>query len=290
MDKTKTVNKPFKRVGIYAYFKSQPIVQTLKKVFQFIQSKSIAYVLETNTAKHLDQTSHVQENQLADYCDLLLVIGGDGSVLAAAQSASPQQLPIIGIHQGRLGFLADINPNQMDQLSKIMQGHYQLEKRMQLSITCDPKDSKAYQALNECVISSHQSHKLIDFDVLMDDKPLSHFRANGLIVCTPTGSTAYALSAGGPIVSPNIPVMTIVPICSHTLNARPLVVSDDHTITVKLAKRSLPHAQMILDGQPIDHLHLSQVSIQVSKQTVDLVHPENFCFYQVLKTKLNWQT
>ena len=190
--------------------------------------------------------------------------------------------------KSRLGFLADLTLDDLaDQLDRILAGHYHCEQRHTLRVTIEGRDGSAeHLAINDAVIRSSKA-QMIELDVYNHDRYLSHYRADGLIIATPTGSTAYALAAGGPIIEPNLPVSLVVPICPHTLTQRPVVIDANSPITITPGAKS-SGAQLSIDGQQQHRLHhKDRITIRAGIP-LPVLHPENYHFQDRLRAKLNW--
>lgn len=217
-------------------------------------------------------------NNLKSGYDLVCAIGGDGTILKTSRFYAKHSTPVMGINLGRLGFLSLISPKDADNLGEIIKTKdYTLRERMMLkSLDCT--------ALNDIVIRGHSSARTSKFDLYINDRHVSDYIADGIIVATPTGSTAYGLSAGGPILHPGVEAMVIVPICAHTMTARPLVVPADATIVVKSTDETL---DMVCDGQTTVK-ELSEVKIIHDNNKATLAFPKNYKFYSVLRNKLHW--
>jgi NAD+ kinase len=220
-----------------------------------------------------------------------VVVGGDGNMLGAARVFAEAGLPVIGVNRGNLGFLTDLDPNQaLAQLLAVLQGQYQIESRqlLQATIMRAEQTLAVGRAINEVVLHSDKVAHMIEFEVFIDDQFVYSQRADGLIVSTPTGSTAYSLSGGGPIVTPAVNAITLVPMFPHTLSSRPIVVSASSCIRLRTAPDNVT-LQISCDGhvrmavQPGD-----EIVIQQFPQPLYLVHPTDHCYYRVLRNKLGW--
>lgn len=222
--------------------------------------------------------------------DLFISLGGDGTFLDLVKTIYPTTTPIIGINIGSLGFLSEVKLQNMEKvLRDVIKGHYNVDKRMVLEaeILAKKFDKEKLVALNDIVISGTQG-RLIELDVHINDEYLNPYRADGLIVSTPTGSTAYSLSAGGPIVNPNLHGIIITPICPHTLTNRPIIVTEDSIIRVFINTEK-GSSKLIIDGQRKYLLNKNDiVLIRKSKYPVNLVIPTNSSFYKILRGKLHW--
>lgn len=228
--------------------------------------------------------------ELARKVDLLMVFGGDGTMLRVARETAGCRTPVIGINAGSLGFLTDVQAHQLPiALKQIWAGEMELEPRSLIEVSGHRGDESYREtALNDFVISRSVAPRLIDLGVTIDGMPLTRYRCDGLIVCTPTGSTAYSLSAGGAIVSPTADVFTLTPICPHTLSNRSVIVSLDATIKVKVRSERI-ETLLTADGQKMIPLtYGDEITIRRSKRSIRLLHLAGSSFYETLRMKLNW--
>jgi NAD+ kinase len=247
----------------------------------FIESKS------QQQAK-LEGVESIALNDMTQHADLVIVIGGDGTMLGVARSVVDANIPLVGINQGRFGFLADLNIDSMlKNVELILKGDFLEDKRILLQADIIRSKAKIYDsfALNDVVVKS--SLRLIELEVYIDNKFVHRQRSDGIITSTPTGATAYALSAGGPILHPSLDAISIVPINPHTLSNRPIAVNGDSSIEIKIIH--LDDAYVSIDGQIKFPLDLRDViKIQKSKQTVSILHPKDYCYFEMLRNKLHW--
>lgn len=225
-------------------------------------------------------------------CDLAIVIGGDGTLLNAARILSMHQVPIVGINMGRLGFLVDVSPGGMlDSLADILRGRYITEERFLLEATV-ARDSRMlvrHLAFNDVVVNNQFQTRMIEFSTQVDGRVVNHERADGIIVATPTGSTAYALSSGGPILHPALSAIALVPICPHTLSHRPLVIDSSSEIVIVIDPDCKTVAQASFDGQAnIELKPNDRIQIKRSPINARLLHPRGYDFFDILRLKLNW--
>jgi NAD+ kinase len=229
---------------------------------------------------------------LAAKADLLIVVGGDGTLLKAAHLISARPIPLVGVNLGRLGFLADITPEQVqDDIAAMLKGEYSQEERLLLQAHALRKGSaeSPRTALNDVVVHKSDGGRLIEFETYVDGHFLCAYRADGIVVATPTGSTAYALSGGGPIVHPSMDAITLVPICPHTLGDRPLVVSGASVIEVRIGDAHGGSAQVTWDGQHAETLHPGdRVEAKRAAQRITFIHPRGYDYYKILRSKLHW--
>ena len=218
-------------------------------------------------------------------CDMVLTIGGDGTIIHAARKAALLDKPILGINTGRLGFVAELEPNELDMVSRLADGDYSIEKRMMLKVTHRDKE---FYAMNDAVISRGSLSRLIDIDIsLAEDKGyICHYRADGLIVSTPTGSSAYSLAAGGPVVEPTMKCIVMTPVCSHSLFARPVVFSHHSQLALSAACDDNTKVYLTLDGVKTMIINRSDVIYVTSSQIeTKLIKLKDKTFYKVLNDK-----
>ena len=226
--------------------------------------------------------------------DFCLVFGGDGTILSCARRLTRYDIPIIGINVGRLGFLAGVNPDDLEvEFDRILNDEYEISERMLLEVSglreLDLEEgSYGPIALNEIVMERGSSPRTLSIDLFHGDEYFNTFSADGLIISTPTGSTAYSMSAGGPLVAADLQVMIITPVCPHCLYERPFIVSTDRPITLKL-KNPEPGTLIVLDGQTVYHPKKSiEIKVQKFRKTLKILVPPERGQYEVIRSKLNW--
>lgn len=284
----------FNRVTLTAKSHNEDSVRTLSTLYEHLQAQDIEITIEKDTAAcmAIPDASCIPLTKLGEHSDLLIVVGGDGSILSCAAEAAQQAVPVVGINRGRLGFLADISPDDLPTLDAVLKGKYREEKRLLLDASLQ-KDDELYPigtALNDVVVRGDLVH-MLEFDVYINQQFVCNQRADGLIVSTPTGSTAYALSAGGPILHPGLEAIALVPLCAHKLNTRPIVISSDSMVDIVLHKASQPQTISIsFDGQNLkDVAQGSEIHITRHASQLQLIHPQDYHYYETLKTKLHWE-
>jgi NAD+ kinase len=232
------------------------------------------------------------ESELGARADLVIAIGGDGTLLHAARLATPHQVPVLGVNRGRLGFLADISPTDMrDRLDEVLAGQYVKDKRamLQAKLLRQGHVESACESLNDVVLQKWQTGRMLDFETWIDGRYVNTHGGDGLVVATATGSTAYALSCGGPILYPELEALVLAPICPHTLSDRPIVVRSSSTIEVRLVERPDTRAQVTCDGVPLGELVPGdRLVVMPSPKTVTLLHPSDHDYYRILRSKLRW--
>lgn len=263
----------------------------------FLRGKNLPYVVHDDLGKWLgadskppnvEQSIFFSDSKLAQQCDMLIALGGDGTMLAAARIVGKNGTPILGVNLGKLGFLAEVSVDELQEcITDILKGNYFVEERMALEATSS-KDEKSYYALNEVVVDKGASSRVVDLETYVDNDYLVTYAADGIILNTPTGSTAYSLASGGPIVAPQARVITINPIAPHTLTARPVIVPDDCVIRVVVNSAAKP-VHITTDGQVEGFYDApAEFSIRKAPYTVKLVKRKNRRFYDLLRTKLMW--
>jgi NAD+ kinase len=234
----------------------------------------------------------VCETQLADRAELIIAIGGDGTLLYAARLATARRVPLLGINRGRLGFLTDVLPQDvLACVDAALDGGCEVDRRPLLTTTLVTGSDTATTglALNDIVVQKLATGSMMDFETWIDGRYVNTHAGDGIVIASATGSTAYALSCGGPIVDPHLEVLVIAPICPHTLSDRPIVVSARATIEIRLLERPESRAQVVCDGfvlgdaQPCD-----RVQIRQSDDQVTLLHPPGYDYFRLLRSKLHW--
>ncbi|EGJ70372.1 inorganic polyphosphate/ATP-NAD kinase [Bacteroides coprosuis DSM 18011] len=220
--------------------------------------------------------------------DMVISIGGDGTFLKAARKVGNKEIPIIGINTGRLGFLADVSPENMEQtIEEILQGKYEIEKRCVLQLGCNHPKIKSPFALNEIAILKRDDASMITIHTHIDNSYLATYQSDGLIIATPTGSTAYSLSVGGPIVEPNSKTLVINPVAPHSLNVRPFIIRDNITVHLKIESRN--HNFLVsIDGRSYTCNDDTELCISKADYSVQVVKRQNHHFYDTLRDKLMW--
>lgn len=221
-------------------------------------------------------------------CDVMAILGGDGTIIHNARHAAAFDKPILGVNVGRLGFLAELETDEFDELEKLVAGNYRTEERMMLEIRyAEDGHEKKCTALNDAVISRGATAPMLDFHVGFNGQTVCNYRGDGLIVATPTGSTAYSLSAGGPIVDPNLACLQLTPVCSHSLLTRPVVFGPDARLTVQACHRTPGEAFLVMDGEIFVRIDSSrEVEFRRAKKTVRVIRLKDQNFYDIVNEKL----
>jgi NAD+ kinase len=283
----------FKSVALIGKQDAADVGKTLAKLIKHLQRKKIAIVLEHDTAQLLPdyKIPIIHRDQLHNHCELIIVVGGDGSLLSASRIAVQQRLPIVGINRGHLGFLTDIKPNNIAKIDAILAGKFYQEQRFLLTANMRDKNKTTIQnlALNDIVFLSYVAGNIIDFSVYVDQQFLCNYHADGLIIATPTGSTAHALSGGGPILHPGLDAIVLVPMLSHNLSSRPIVIKNESTIKIVFNHANSVDLLVRCDGQVQTMLHDCYVEIKKAKEQLTLLHPTDYNYFETLHTKLHWE-
>ena len=283
--------RSFKRIGLFSKQEDSRISSTLVQLYQFLNDRSFTIMVTPTVASFLDIEAH-DEAEIADNIDLAVVVGGDGTLLQVGRLLAPKNIPIIGVNLGRLGFLVDISSSRLDQqLQEMLAGKYTVEPRTLLQADVFRGEEKlgSEGALNDVVVHVRNDVRMIEFDTKIDGEFVNTQRADGMIVSTPTGSTAYSLSAGGPILHPSLNAVTMVPICPHTLSHRPIVVSAENEIEILLCESRNVDARVSFDGQAnINLMAGDRIVIRQHENKLLLVHPEDYDYYHILRSKLGW--
>lgn len=288
------MHKNFKRIAIIGKYMNQSALQQMQAdladLARHLSAKNIEVWLEENTAQHAELTGYKTAplEAIGNKVDLAIVMGGDGTMLSVARTIMNAEIPLVGINRGRFGFLTDLRAEDMlAALDRILAGDYQKESRMLLSASIHRAGKLVYQgfALNDVVVKS--GLRLIELQVEIDGKFVYKQRGDGLILTTPTGTTAYSLSAGGPILHPNLEAIALVPISPHTLTNRPITVNSASKIEVTLVQ--VDEAQVSFDGQFQIALEAGdKILITRAPKNITLLHPGEYCYFDMLRNKLNW--
>lgn len=284
----------FTSVGIVGKSGDPAVGEALRELIAYLSAKGVATVVEHAVAEDAPDARHAPMSEIAATCALVIAIGGDGTLLHTARQLADSQVPVVGINRGRLGFLADVAHDRMKfALDRIFGGDYEEDIRFMLEARHNGGGNDAQAptlAFNDVVIHKWNTARMIEFEIWIDGRFVDTQRSDGLIVSTPTGSTAYALSGGGPLITPDLDAILLVPICPHTLSNRPLVISAKSQIELRVSPRNAPgHVHITCDGQ--DSLELGvedRVLIRKSPHPVRLIHPSGHDHFDTLRAKLGW--
>ena len=288
------MSNSFNKIGLIGKYGDPSVSDTLLRLNDLLLKHNCEVVLESDTAKsipgHDFETAELQE--LGEMCDLAITVGGDGTLLHAARSLVNHDIALLGVNLGRLGFLVDISPDQMQQrVEEILNGQYEEERRILLTATIESESEgpKISDAFNDVVVHKWEVARMIETETYIDGRLLNTMRSDGLIISTPTGSTAYALSGGGPIVEPGMDAIVMVPICPHSMSYRPIVVDGSSEIEIIVRDYPHSHAQVTCDGQiNMGVVSGDKIKIKRKSRCVTIIHPPEHDHYQVLRAKLHW--
>lgn len=275
--------KTFHHIGLITRA-GKNTIDTLIALKNYCIEHHITLSIEEKTAEMMREngTNIFSIDAIPPSVDIIVVVGGDGSLLHAAHCAVQHHLPVLGVNRGHLGFLTDIHPTELSKISEVLAGNYTLEERFLL------KTSHGI-ALNDVVLLPDQA-QLLEFDIFINDQFVCQQRADGLIIATPTGSTAYALSGGGPILHPTLEAMVLVPMFPHTLSSRPIVMNDDSKITLIISKQRNKAGNISCDGQERIIVNPGEkITIEKYEKKLQLIHPKNYDYFATLREKLGWQ-
>jgi len=264
---------------------------TVHEIAQLLRGLGYEPLIESSAATEIDEPLDLATVAMADIgrrCGLALVLGGDGTFISVARQVAAQDVPVVGVNLGRLGFLTDLSLSNMAQaLPRLLAGEYREERRALIAATPSTSPGEEMLAVNDVVVYRGAATSLVDLDISLNERFAYGFRADGVIVATPTGSTAYALSADGPIMAPSVNALTIVPIAPHALTNRPIVVADDSTVRITVARAR--EAVASIDGHHmISLLEGDSVVLRRAQATVRLWHPLDYDYYHTLREKLGW--
>jgi NAD+ kinase len=286
------VKPSFKTAALIGKYKSPDIAEPLLQLAPFLEQRGVKVLLDPLTASHIGNCSYpvLRLEELGAQADLAIVIGGDGTMLNIARAFAPYDVALVGINQGRLGFLTDISVDTMlETIGSILDGNFITEDRMLLAAEVFSENERVFEVLafNDVVLSKGVKGSMIEFEVRIDGQFIYNQRSDGLIVATPTGSTAYALSSGGPIVHPSLNVMALVPVCPHTLSNRPIVINGGCTIEIVVRDADDPRAHFDSHSH-FDLRERDRIVVRRYPHAIGLLHPVGHSYYGMLREKLNW--
>jgi NAD+ kinase len=285
------------KIGIIPNEKKDPRLENTKNLLKFLAAKNTTVFIGDNYRENRENREnledfalcYVPEDELYSACDLLVVLGGDGTMLKAAAKASENGVPLIGINLGRLGFMSEIECDELHLLENLFSGDYEIKSRMMLEVGITKPGGEMHMgtALNDAVVTNGASAKLIEIELARDGVKIASYRADGVIAATPTGSTAYSMSAGGPIIDPDIECFCVTPICPHSPFNRPLIFAGDSLLEIT-AKNINSEAYLTIDGQTSVRLEENDiVGIRKSKFAAKLVSIKKRGFFDVVRAKFS---
>lgn len=288
------MDKEFRKAALIGKYQSPEIAGSLLTLAAFLGGRGVEVLVEAGTAASVGANGYpvASYETIGAEADLAIVLGGDGTMLNAARRLAEYGVPLVGVNQGRLGFMTDIaHQDMIAGIGALLDGAFSSEQRFLLDIEVVRGDQRVFQnlALNDVVVNKGDIGRLIELEVRVDGEFIYLLRADGIIVATPTGSTAYALSANGPILHPAVPGIALVPLCPHALSNRPITISDRSRIEIMLMP---PHdARIHFDGQMrFDARAGDRVCIARSHHAITLLHPPGYSYLAMLREKLHWSS
>ena len=288
------MNKTFSRISLVGKVEDPRVADSMVTLARHLRSRGLAVLVDRGAAITglPDGIERPPVEELGREADLIVAIGGDGTMLFAAQLAIGRGVPLLGINRGRLGFLTDVSPDEMiGTFDAVLEGRYETDSRQLLDAHLTLADGRAveYRALNDVVVQRHESGRMVELETRIDDCFVNTHGGDGLVIASSTGSTAYALSCGGPIIHPALGAVVIAPISPHTLSDRPIVVGRESRIEVRLVARSAARAQITCDGVLLGDLEeRSRLRIGPSSESITLLHPQGHDYFRLLRSKLHW--
>jgi len=285
---------PVRVCALVGRFTDPRVAESAATLVPRLRSRGVDVLLSEDAelgGRQLD-ARRVPETEFGRRADLVIAIGGDGTLLYAARLVARHDVPLLGINRGRLGFLTDVLPQDMLAcVDDVLQGRCESDRRPLLAACLYGKDGAIAEALalNDVVVQKLATGRMLDFETFLDDQYVNSHAGDGIVIASATGSTAYALSCGGPIVHPSLDVLVVAPICPHTLSDRPIVVSGQSTVEVRLIERPDTRAQVACDGSVLGELEPgARLQVKPARQHITLLHPTGHDYYRLLRSKLHW--
>lgn len=289
----------FTTVGLIGHLNNERATYSIKRLIRFLRQVNRRFVLEAKTAQLLTDpvllnSAHqvVEMEDLGNICDLVIVVGGDGSLLRGARALARFDVPLLGVNRGRLGFLTDISPEEIEQkVSEVLAGQYISDQRflLEMGVVRGQEVIATGDALNDVVLHPGKFIHMLEYELYVDEYFVTSQRSDGMIISTPTGSTAYALSGGGPIMHPKLDAIVLVPMNPHTLSSRPMVVAGDSIIKIVVGEHNDAEPLVTCDGQSHANVQAGdEIHIRKKPHRLTLIHPLNHNFYERCRSKLGW--
>lgn len=288
------MNKHFSRIALVGKVEDARVADSMAALAMHLRARGLTVLLDESAA--IDGLPDGLERRpvaaLGQDADLIVAIGGDGTMLFAAQLALGRGVPLVGVNRGRLGFLTDVLPDEMiGDVDNVLSGRYETDARQLLAARLTLADGRAlgYRALNDVVVQRHESGRMVELEIRIDGCFVNTHGGDGLVIASSTGSTAYALSCGGPIIHPSLGAVVIAPISPHTLSDRPIVFRRESRIEIRLVARHGAQAQVTCDGVLFGDLESgSQLLIEPAIESITLLHPPGHDYFRLLRSKLHW--
>jgi NAD+ kinase len=287
------MSRRFQTVALTGKYRDPRVGDSMLVVAEHLAAAGVRVVLDPGVRMEFPgiPVESLSEQELAEAADLVVAIGGDGTMLYASRLVAGRDVPLLGINRGRLGFLADITPGEaLRRLDEVLAGDYDEDRRLMLEAVIENGGApRRALALNDVVLQKRDPGRMLDFENWVDGVYVNTHGGDGLVIATPTGSTAYALSGGGPIIHPALDAITLVPICPHTLSDRPIVIRADACIEVRILDRPDTRAEVACDGQPLGELAAGErLLVRAASERVVLIHPRGHDYFRLLRSKLHW--
>ena len=289
------MTSPFTRIGLIGRFEDARVAESMASLARHLLERGLSTAMD-ESGEVPDMPQEVRRlplDQLADESDLIVAVGGDGTMLYAAQLAIGRSVPLLGINRGRLGFLVDVSPTEMtSSLDAVLAGDYEEDRRTLLAARLERPDGRepmACEALNDVVVQKLDTGRMIELETWIGGAFVNTHGGDGLVIATSTGSTAYALSCGGPIIHPSLDALVLAPISPHTLSDRPIVIGRDSQVEVRVASHSSARAQVTFDGTVLGELDRdSRLVVGKASNVITLLHPHGHDYFRILRSKLHW--
>jgi NAD+ kinase len=288
------MNKRFSRIALVGKVEDARVADSMAALARHLRSRGLVVLVDARIPVG-DLPKDVERrpvDELARDADLIVAIGGDGTMLFAAQLAIGRDIPLLGINRGRLGFLTDVSPDDMlESFDTVLQGRYETDARnlLEARLTRAEGPVAVRRALNDVVVQRHESGRMVELETWIGGQFVNTHGGDGLVIASSTGSTAYALSCGGPIIHPSLDAVVIAPISPHTLNDRPIVIGRSNRVEVRLVERSAARAQVTCDGTLLGDLDASSsLVIEPATGSITLLHPPGYDYFRLLRSKLHW--
>ena len=284
----------FKSVALVGNAKDSRVAECMLSVAGHFHARGLVALVDPGVGLAFppDSVQPCPEQSFAERADLIVAIGGDGTLLYAARLVAGHDVPLLGVNRGRLGFLTDVSPASMlEDIDTVLAGRYTEDRRSLLAARLERQGAAPVEALalNDVVVNKWKTGRTMDFETSINGRFVNSHSGDGMVIATATGSTAYALSCGGPIVEPDLDVWVLAPICPHTLSDRPIVVRSGSEIQLKMADRTGCHAQVTCDGTAIGDLDQGDaLFIRGADSQITLLHPPGYDYYRLLRSKLHW--
>ncbi|MBS0612671.1 MAG: NAD(+)/NADH kinase [Proteobacteria bacterium] len=288
------MNAPFSSIGLIGNVTDTRVAECMLSLVSHLSRRQGRILVDRSVelAFAPGSVTHCEARDFAKEADLIIAIGGDGTLLYASRLVAGHDVPLLGVNRGRLGFLTDVGARTMlEDVDTVLGGRYAEDPRSMLSARLERPGAEPLTALalNDVVLQKRDSGRMLDFQTAIDDNLVNSHGADGLVVASATGSTAYALSCGGPIVQPELDVFVLAPVCPHTLSDRPIIVSARSRISLRLMERPFGRAQVTCDGETLGDMQLQDVLyVEKAQSRITLLHPPGYDYYRVLRSKLHW--